>query len=163
MAAVHNTLSEKGIFKEEIHSALYKNDGIKELLIGDMSGMSAKEIRETFKYHVKSHLFVDETIKEADSFIYYDVIFPRLSSQIKDCRVMLFAICHRDMLDNYSKDGYHGNRADILSEMIVDSLVVNEETANSFGIGKLSLDSVDVFNSQRFYGVGMIFNVPNFR
>ena len=76
---------------------------------------------------------------------------------------MLFAICHRDMLDNYSKDGYHGNRADILSEMIVDSLVVNEETANSFGIGKLSLDSVDVFNSPRFYGVGMIFNVPNFR
>lgn len=163
MVAIHNTLSEKGTFKEEIHSALYKNKDIVELLIGDTSGMSAKSIRDAFKDRVKSHLFVDETIKDTGSFIYYDVIFPSLSVQIKDCRVILYAICHRDILDNYTKEGYHGNRVDILSEMIVNSLVVDEETANSFGIGKLSLDSVDVFNSSRFYGVGMIFNVPNFR
>ena len=160
---VLNTLSEKGTFKEEIHSALYKNANIRELLIGDTSGMSAKEIQDAFKKQVKSHLFIDDTIKETASFIYYDVVFPRLGSNVKDCRVVLYAICHRDLLDNYQKEGYHGNRADILSEMIVDTLVVNDETANSFGIGRLTLDSVDLYNATRFYGVSMILSVPNFR
>lgn len=158
-----NTISEKGTFKEEIHSALYKNDDIRELLIGDTSGMSAKEIRGAFKDHVKSHLFIDDTIKETDSFIYYDVVFPTLKSNIKECKLILYAICHRDILDNYSKEGYHGNRADILSEMIIDTLVVDDKISNSFGIGRLTLDSVDLYNASRFYGVAMILSVPNFR
>lgn len=160
---VLNTLAEKGLFKEEIHSALYKNSNIRELLIGDTSGMSAKQIQDAFKEHVKSHLFIDDTIEETGSFIYYDVIFPRLESNVKECRVVLYAICHRDLLDNYHKDGYHGNRADILSEMIADTLIVDEKVANSFGIGKLTLDSVDLYNATRFYGVGMMFDVPDFR
>lgn len=157
------TLSERGTFKEKIHSALYKNSDIREMLLGSTSGMSAKEIQDAFRKHVKSHLFINDTIKETDSFIYYDVVFPEIHPNVKVCKVILYAICHRDILDDYFKEGYHGNRADILSEMVADTLIENENTANSFGIGELTLDSVDLYNATRFYGTVMIMDVPNFR
>lgn len=163
MAIKKKSTAERGKFKQEITSALYKSADIRELLLGDMSGISASDRQKLFRKHVKSHLFIDDTIEETDSYIFYDVQLPNLATQIKDCRVVLYAICHRDILDNYAKDGYFGNRADILSQMIEDCLINDEEVANSFGIGKLSLDSVDIYNATRFYGVIMVFNIPDFR
>ena len=155
--------AERGKFKQEITSALYKSVDIRDLLLGDMSGMSTSDKQKSFRKHVKSHLFIDDTIEETESFIFYDVRLPDLSENIKNCQVVLYAICHRDILDDYSKEGYFGNRTDILSQMIEDCLINDEEIANNFGIGKLSLDSVDIYNATRFYGTVMIFNVPNFR
>lgn len=163
MAMRKKTTAERGKFKQEITSALYKSVDIRDLLLGDTSGMSTSDKQKSFRKHVKSHLFIDDTIEETDSFIFYDVRLPDLAAQIKDCQVVLYAICHRDILDDYVKEGYFGNRADILSQMIEDCLINDEEVANSFGIGKLSLDSVDLYNATRFYGVVMIFNVPDFR
>ena len=163
MAMRKKTTAERGKFKQEITSALYKSADIRDLLLGDTSGMSTSDKQKSFRKHVKSHLFIDDTIEETDSFIFYDVRLPDLAAQIKDCQVILYAICHRDILDDYVKEGYFGNRADILSQMIEDCLINDEEVANSFGIGKLSLDSVDLYNATRFYGVVMIFNVPDFR
>lgn len=157
------TTSEKGKFKEEIHAALYKSQDIRELLLDDTSGMSASKVREEFKNHVKSHLFIDDAIEETGSFIFYDVVFPYIEPNIKTCKVFMYAICHRDILDNYYKEGYFGNRADILSQMIEDVLINDKEVANNFGIGELTLDSVDIYNSTRFYGSVMTFNVPSFR
>jgi hypothetical protein len=163
MAQRSKTTSEKGKFKEEINTALYKSKDIRELLLDDTSGMSNSKIRDEFKNHVKSHLFIDDTITDATSFIFYDVIFPSLKPNIKTCKVLVYAICHRDILDNYYKDGYYGNRADILSQMIENILINDTEVANSFGIGELTLDSVDIYNSSRFYGNVMTFSVPSFR
>ncbi len=163
MTTRKKTTAERGKFKQEITSALYKSADIRDLLLGDTSGMSTSDKQKSFRKHVKSHLFIDDTIEETDSFIFYDVRLPDLAAQIKDCQVVLYAICHRDILDDYVKEGYFGNRADILSQMIEDCLINDEEVANSFGIGKLSLDSVDLYNATRFYGVVMIFNVPDFR
>lgn len=163
MAMRKKTTAERGKFKQEITSALYKSADIRDLLLGDTSGMSASDKQKLFRKHVKSHLFIDDTIEETDSYIFYDVRLPDLAAQIKDCQVILYAICHRDILDDYVKEGYFGNRADILSQMIEDCLINDEEVANSFGIGKLSLDSVDLYNATRFYGVVMVFNVPDFR
>lgn len=158
-----NTLSEKGLFKEYIHAALYSNSEIRGLLLGDTSEMSTTEIQDAFRDHVKSHLFIDDTIKETGSFIFYDIVFPSLETNTKSCKVIMYAISHRDILDDYSKEDYHGNRADILAEMIVDTLVVDEDVSNKFGIGRLNLDSVDLYNATRFYGTAMIFTVPSFR
>lgn len=163
MARRNKATSEKGKFKEEIHAALYKSKDIQELLLDDTSGMSASKIRAEFKNHVKSHLFIDDTIEEAGSFIFYDILFPNLEPNIKDCRVVMYAICHRNILDDYYKEGYYGNRADVLSQMIENALINDKETANSFGIGELTLDSVNIYNSTRFYGCVMTFNVPTFR
>lgn len=161
----NRSIVERGKFKNEIHTALYKSVEIKNLLLGDLTGKSTDEIRRLFKKHVKSHLFIDDTVTETGSFIFYDVVFPVLKPQIKECKIVLYAICHRDILDdeNMCFENYYGNKADILSEMIENCLVENEETANSFGIGKLSLDSVDIFQDKRFYGCAMVFSVPNFR
>jgi hypothetical protein len=162
MARMKST-AERGHFKQEIHAALYKSKDIKELLLGDISAQSASKVKEGFRDHVKSHLFIDDTITDTSSFIYYDVRMPYIHSNTKDCQVVLYAICHRDILDDYEKEGYFGNRADILSQMIEDCLLNDKEVANSFGIGQLSLDSVDIYNTQRFYGCIMTFSVPNFR
>jgi hypothetical protein len=162
MAKVKKDTAERGLFKENIHAALYKSSGIRELLLGDLSGKKTSEIMKEFREHVKSHLFIDDTIMETASFIYYDVIMPRLSSNTKTCQVTLYAICHRDILDDYAKEGYHGNRADVLSQMIEDALI-NSEVNKDFGIGPMNLVSVYPYNSRQMYGVQMIFEVPNFR
>lgn len=164
MGSKNKNTAERGKFKQELHSALYKSDEIKELLLGDISDMPTGEVKKQFKERVKSHLFIDDTIKDTGSYIFYDIRMPRLSSNIKDCQVILYAICHRDILDsNYSKDGYFGNRVDVLSQLIEDCLINDESVSENFGIGKLTLDSVDIYNAMRFYGVLMKFSVPNFR
>lgn len=157
------TTLERGRFKESIHRALYRSEDIRELLLGDTSGMSTDELQQNFKKHVKSHLFIDDTITEAAAFIYYDVTCPLLTTNMKQCQVNLYAICHRDILDDYEKLGYFGNRADVLSEMVEGALLNDKMVANEFGIGELTLDMVDIYNSQYFYGVNMIFSDPNFR
>lgn len=159
---MNKTISERGKFKEEIHAALYNSENICNLLLGDISNMNATEIREGFKKRVKSHLFIDDTIEDTDTFIFYDVVVPSLAPNIKSCRVIVYAICHRDILDDYYMEGYYGNRADILSEIIEEVLTGKDVTYN-FGIGKLTLDSVDIYNSTRFYGCVMTFNIPTFR
>lgn len=155
--------AERGTFKQEISSALFQNEKLMELLCGDLSGKSASERRELFRKHVKSHLFIDDTVEDTDSFLFYDVRMPRLGTNIKSCDVILYAVCHRDILDNCHVEGYEGNRADILSQLVEDCLINDAQTARSFGIGMLNLDSVDIYNSRRFYGVIMQFSVPNFR
>ena len=107
------TTAERGKFKEEINTSLYKSAEIKEILIGDTSGMSLSKIRTEFQKYVKSHLFIDDTITETKTFIFYDVLIPHTYSNIKECKVVMYVICHLDILDNYTKDGYYGNRADI--------------------------------------------------
>lgn len=155
--------AERGTFKREISTALFNSAEIRELLCGDLGGKSISEQREIFRKHVKSHLFIDDTVEDTDTFIFYDVRMPMLRTNTKSCSVILYAVCHRDILDCCAVDGYDGNRADILSQMVEDCLLNNEETARSFGIGTLTLDSVDIYNSRRFYGVIMQFSVPNFR
>lgn len=155
--------AERGKFKQEIHSALYKSVGIQEIIFGDDNPQTPKEKRDLFKKRVESHLFIDDTIQDTSTYIFYDVVLPRLGENIKTCRVVLYIVCHRENLDNYSKEGYYGNRADILSQMVEDCLINDEEVALSFGIGRLTLDSVDVYNSKRHYGCVMTFSVPNFR
>ncbi len=157
------TTAERGKFKQMIHSALYMNADIIDLLLGDTTNMSKSQKRELFKEHVKSHLFIDDTITETGSFIFYDVVFPALHSHIKTCKIVMYAICHRDILDGYLKDGYYGDRSDILSQMIEDTLINDEDFSNKFGIGELTLDSLDVYNATRFYGTKLIFSVPSFR
>lgn len=157
------TLIERGKFKNEINTALYKSEDIKELLLGDTLGLSNSEIRKEFKKYVKSHLFIDDTLTEAKTYIFYDVVFPYLQSNIKTCKILMYLICSRSILEDYQKEGYYGDRIDILSQMVEDVLINDEEVANSFGIGSLDLDSVDIYNSNRFYGCVLTFTVPNFR
>lgn len=157
------TTRERGKFKTQIHSALYKSADIKDLLLGDTSNMSSAQIAKEFKEQVKSHLFIDDTITEAKTFIFYDVFMPSLASQIKECQIIMYLICHRSILETYSKEGYVGDRIDILSEMVEDALINNADVVNNFGIGELVLSEIEPYNSSRFYGCIMTFDIPSFR
>lgn len=157
------TLYERALFKQLIHKALYQNEDIKKIIIGDLSEKTQTEIMSSFKKHVKSHLFVEETIKDAGTYIFYDVMFPRLGTNIKTCRIIMYAICQRDTLEDNSSEKYPGDKIDALSQMIEDSLINDDTVVNKFGIGELNIDSIDIYNSNRFYGNIFVFNIPNFR
>lgn len=158
-----NTTAELGRYKAIISKALLQNAEIRGLILGDTSGMNAATLRAEFKEHVKSHLFIDDTVTDSTTYIFYDVFCPSLRTNTKRCQIVMYVICHRDILDDYVKDGYYGNRADILTQMVENTLVNDEKTANGFGIGKLTLDSIDIYNSSRFYGRTLTFGVSNFR
>lgn len=157
------TTAERGKFKKEIHTALYKNQDIRDLIIGDTSSLTASELQKRFKEHVKSHLFIEDTITETSTYIFYDIRMPVLHSNTKNCTIIMYLICHRDILEDYSKEGYYGDRIDILAQMVEDTLINDEDVSNKFGIGQLNLDSIDIYNAVRFYGCILTFTVPNFR
>lgn len=156
------TTKERGEYKTRIAKALLESDNIKDLILGDTSGKKQIDIIKDFKKHVKSHMFIDETIKDTDTFIFYDIDIPILRPQVKEIRLIIYCICHRDILENYQKEGYFGNRTDILSQM-VEEILIDEKIVKQFGIGDLSLDSVNIYNSTTFYGCIMDFSVHNFR
>lgn len=155
--------SEIGRFKKLVQKALYSNSDLRELVIGDTSEKSDSQIRTAFKKQVMSHLFVDDTITETSTFIFYDVSIPYIHPQTKTCRLIMYAICHKDILDDCDSDEFDGNRTDVLSQMIEDTLLNDKVLVNEFGIGKLELDSNDIYNSTRFYGRILTFIVPSFR
>lgn len=157
-----STTKERGIYKTRISNALLQSNNIKEIILGDTSELTPKELLSKFQKHVNSHLFIDETIKDTTTYIFFDVIMPELRPQTKTIQVLIYAICHRDILEDYVKEGYYGNRADILSEMIEETLL-DDSLVKKFGIGDLSLDNVDIYNSVTFYGCIMSFSVRNFR
>lgn len=157
-----STTKERGIYKTRISNALLQSNNIKEIILGDTSELNTKELLSKFQKHVNSHLFIDETIKDTTTYIFFDVIMPELRPQTKTIQVLIYAICHRDILEDYVKEGYYGNRADILSEMIEETLL-DDSIVKKFGIGDLSLDNVDIYNSVTFYGCIMSFSVRNFR
>lgn len=155
-------IDDIGLFKEKISKALFLNEDIKAMTIGDISQMNSRQILEAFKKHVNSHLFVEETIVDAGTYIYYDVAIPNMHTNIKECKVIMYVICHRDIVDDFYKEGYHGNRPDILSRLIEETLL-DGAIVKKFGIGDLELDSVNIYNATRFYGRILTFSVPNFR
>ena len=159
----NKSIADRGLFKQEISAALYKSADIRELLLGDTTGMSASAIQQKFQEHVKSHLYVDETVQETNTFIFYDVDFPSLRENTKTCRVIMYVLTHVDIIDDYYKEGYFGNRVDVLTKMIEDVLINDIDVANSFGIGRLNLDSLELYQATKFYGTVLTFSVPNFR
>ena len=148
------TTRELGTFKTKIMNALARSEKINALLNDSNHGQ--------FKDHVKGHLFVDDTVKDTSSYIFFDVYMSEIQPHIKNISVVIYAIAHRDILDNYSEQGYFGNRTDILSQMIEEALI-DEKVRKDFGIGDLNLNAVNIYNANNYYGRILYFNVPNFR
>ena len=64
MSKKKKTLRELGEFKIKINNAFLKSENIREVVLGDVSTLKQSELITAFKEHIKSHLFVDETIKD---------------------------------------------------------------------------------------------------
>lgn len=156
------SIKERGLFKKNIKNILFSSANVMKVLFKDYDSMTVKQKREKFLKQVKSHLFIDDTLEEKGTYIFFDVVIPNLAARTKDCKVIMFLVCYRDMLDDFQMEGYYGNRADILSQAVEEALL-NTENAKQFGIGDLLLSSVDVYNSKDYYGVQMIFDAECFR
>lgn len=86
-----------------------------------------------------------------------------MGNTCKNCHVVVYALCHKDILENYYKKGYLGNRIDILCQMIEETFL-DPSIIRQYGIGKLDLKDVKLYNDQKkFYGKILDFEVPNFR
>ena len=162
------TTEEMGSWKMLIGNAIMNSDEIMTLLSGkDASQFSKKERMAEFKKYVSSHLFINDSsmgsvLETVDSRIFYDVRVFTVGTNIKECSILFYALCHRDILDTYDGDDYIGNRADVLAQMIEKALL-DEKVVKQFGIGDLNLDNVDIYNTVTMYGRIMEFSVPNFR
>lgn len=151
---------QRGLYKQKIKTVLFKSDALNSILIGEVERTSDK-IKAINKV-IKTHLFIDDTITEPGSYIYYDVVIPEVNNQTKECNIYLYAICHRDILDEpLNMENYYGNRADVLAQLVEETLL-DKSNRNQFGIGKLDLNSLDIYNSTNFYGVQMIFSTHDF-
>lgn len=151
---------ELGNVKKNVESMLFKDETVRQLL-GD--GENIQDARSFFREHCKTHLFVDDTLTEKGSFIFFDTSISDINYQTKTTRIHMIVMCHRDLLDVIpSVDGLSGNRADMLAEAVSNTLLSAENT-NQFGIGELSLEDVDIYNSKDYYGRVLIFEVKNFR
>lgn len=152
-------IKDRGQFKSNIKKCLYKNENLRQLLFDD------ENINVTpllFSERVKSHLFLDDILTEKKSYIFFDVVCPQFSAQIKDMKIVMYVICHRDILDEYpQREGYYGNRADALSQAVEKALIT--DSAKEFGIGDLQLESVDLYNGKEYYGTQLIFDVSTIR
>lgn len=152
-----------GLYKEKIMQVFFASNDVLEILLdGAIQETNGTEKIMEFNEHVKSHLFIDDVLENPESYIFFDLAIKGISSQIKNCKVYVYAICHRDILDGYAKKGYYGNRADILAQTIEKELT-NRKNANSFGIGELTLDGVDIYNSKNYYGRILTFDIRAFR
>ena len=152
-------IKDREQFKSNIKKCLYKNENLRQFLF---DGENINVTPHLFSERVKSHLFLDDILTDKKSYIFFDVICPQFTAQIKEIKIVMYAICHRDILDDYTqKDGYYGNRADVLSQAVEEALIT--DGAKEFGIGDLQLEGVDLYNGKDYYGTQLIFNVPTFR
>ena len=105
---------------------------------------------------------IDDTLTEKGTYIFFDIVIPNIEYQTKECKVIMYLVCHRELLDDFEMEGYYGNRADALLQA-VEGALLNTENTKQFGIGDLLLSSVDIYNSSNYYGVQMIFDTECFR
>lgn len=156
------SIKERGLFKQNIKNMLFSSDDVMRVLIDDYENLTAKQKREVFLERVKSHLFIDNTLTEKGTYIFFDIIVHNIAPQTKGCKIFMYLVCHRELLDDFEMEGYYGNRTDALSQA-VEGALLNTENAKQFGIGDLLLSSIDVYNSSDYYGVQMIFTAECFR
>lgn len=151
----------RSLIKSQISKILFDSDEIYNILTEKVKNGTFKQQFAEYDKHVKSHLFVDDTLTDKGSYIFFDVALPQIRPRITTCKIYVFVICHRDILDGFRLDGYFGNRADILTELVEETLL-DAGNVHSYGIGQLNLEAVDIYNTANYYGAQLIFDVPNF-
>lgn len=154
-------IKELGTFKDLINPILYSSQNIREIILGN-SPLSESEQLHGLSHRIFSHLYTDDVMLEAATYIFYDVVIPRVGNTVKTCKLIVYCICHKDIINNFTKQGYYGNRADALAQM-VEEVFTDPEIIRQYGIGKLNLTNIDIYRDQRkMYGRILTFEVPTF-
>lgn len=154
------SVKQLGQYKIKISSALRKSDNIKEILLG--VGYDEELAEVDLEKYIIDHLYDDDIITETKTYILFDVDMDNMRPNTKDCNVIMKFICNKSILDDYQKDGYYGNRTDILTQM-VEEIITDEEVVDEFGIGDIQFRKVGIYETKTMYGrIARLF-VPDFR
>ena len=150
-------LYELGKYKNTVISVICGNDDICKAIFGDSYNVSDID-DELFGEQVLPYLFVPGAQEDAKVYVCVETAIPRtIGFELKDVKLIVQVVCHKDLI-KYRKKGYSGNRTDILSDMVNRQL----NSSRDFGIGRLKLESVDIINTDKFYGRSMIYKCPDF-
>ena len=68
------SIKERGLFKQNIKNMLFASDDVMRVIVDDYENLTAKQKREIFLGRVKSHLFIDDTLPDKGTYIFFDVI-----------------------------------------------------------------------------------------
>lgn len=160
-------IKDIGLYKNRLVNLLLQSPDICEALLGlgyteeDVFGDENDDDDYGIVYRqVFPYLYIDETQTTVLPYLCLEVDIPRVPTRtIKDMKIIIWCYCHRDCM-KYSKKGYLGTRADILSDMVERQLRSSEK----FGIGLLQLDSVTYLSNtnSNYYGRQMIFTISDF-
>ena len=149
-------LKDIGIYKDIIISNLISDD-ILELLLG--KNYTEKQAANVVYSQIFPFLYTEDVQTETKSYIGIDIVPEESTRKVKNMTLVIWAYCHKDIM-RYSKTGYRGNRADILSDMI-DRKIRN---LDNLGIGLLEFKKAPYFMPQtKFYGRQITYSIPDFK
>lgn len=152
------TQNDIGKYKKEIISTLVENEDIAKLILGNK--YNKETASEDLLYeHIFPYLYVDDVQEHTDSYICVEIDVPRtMGATFKQMNVIVWCYCHKDIM-KYSKKGYSGTRADILTTMVDDLL----NTSREFGVGRLMLTSNNYMKPHtNYYGRALVYSCPEF-
>ena len=152
------TLKDIGTYKNRLLTTIVKSEDIRELILG--KNYDQTDVDEKIIYNnIFPYLYVDDTQTEVKTYVCMEVSVPRTHDfTYKDMKVDIWCYCHKDIMQ-YSKKGFLGTRADILSDM-VDRLL---NSSNDYGIGRLKLQSCVPLNiSKSHYGRHLTYTCAEF-
>ena len=150
-------LRELGLYKHTVFTKIRNSDDIKEILLG--KNYNVEIVDDLLDEHIFPYLYVPDVQSEAKTYICVDVIVPKVPNpSIKNLKIIIWVFAHKSLM-RYSKKGYIGTRTDILSD-VLDRLL---DTSREFGIGRLKLEDVGIFNSEKlYYGRVLTYSASDF-
>lgn len=152
------TLKDIGAYKNRLLTTIVRSEDVCELILGENYDKTDVDEKLIYK-NIFPYLHVDDTQTSVETYVGIEVSVPRTQDfTYKDMKVDIWCYCHKDIM-KYSKKGFLGTRADILSD-IVDRML---NSSNDYGIGRLKLQScVPITVSKFHYGRHLTYTCAEF-
>lgn len=133
-------------YKEIIISKITQSQDIKNIILS-ANGSEGLPNEPLLYSNIFPYLHTPGTQTDLKTYICVDCIVSKIiNPSIKEIKVIINVFSHKDTI-KYSDTDISKTKPDIISNML-DTLL---NSSREFGIGKLSLESVDLYNLQNVY------------
>lgn len=155
-------LYDIGSMKEVIYDALCKSEPIRLLLLGSGYENREEPVETQLSRHLLKSFTPDESAADPRAYLCIEVLVTGTTRTTKNCRIMLYAVCHRSMVDTAPAGGA-GTLIDRLCKA-ADEVLCGSTLSRSIGIGSLSLENTGMYKSDSgYYGIIMEYSIPSYR
>lgn len=132
----------RAAIKAQIDALLFNTDKIYKIVSETDRNGTILEQRKKFEKFVRPYLSIEHLLNDSSN-VCYDVIFDGCY------KIIVYIICDKTILTNYSAGDYIANRTDILADLIRDAFSK-----------KYQIVAVETCDSDNFYGLKMTFLIP---